>query len=69
MISLLLVVAALGSANVALVAFLADRLGPNAGTLSAGEFAAVTGPVASAKSGAVRVGNENVSAAGAKIAA
>ncbi|WP_232629822.1 hypothetical protein [Methylobacterium sp. Leaf118] len=69
MISLLFVIAAIGTANVALVAFLADRFGPQAGTLSAGEFAATASTPVSAQSGAVRVGNENVSRTGAKIAA
>ncbi len=62
MITLLLTVAAAGAANVALVAFMVDRFGPKAGiTVSAGEFVALleTAP-ASAKRGALRVGNENV---------
>ncbi|GJD96057.1 hypothetical protein OCOJLMKI_3275 [Methylobacterium iners] len=62
MITLLLTVAAAGAANVALVAFMVDRLGPKAGTtVSAGEFVALleTGS-ASAKRGALRVSNENV---------
>ncbi|MBX9932667.1 MAG: hypothetical protein K2Y56_14180 [Methylobacterium sp.] len=71
MITLLLTVVAAGAANVALVAFLADRLGPKAGAaVSAGEFVAVaeTAP-ASAKRSALKVGNENVRVGGAQRAA
>ncbi|MGW9821395.1 hypothetical protein ACUXK4_003978 [Methylorubrum extorquens] len=59
---------AAGAANVALVAFLADRLGSKAG--SAGEFVAITetAPVA-AQVRTVRAGNENVPAQAAKLAA
>lgn len=69
MLSLVLTaVFVLGAANIALVAFLADRLGPKDGTVSAGEFAAVTG-AGSVKRGAVRVGNENASPLAARRAA
>jgi hypothetical protein len=71
MTSLLLALAAAGAANVALVAFLVERLGPKAGAvISAGEFAAVaeTAP-ASAKFSAVKVGNENAPVATAQRAA
>lgn len=71
MISLaLLAAAAAGAANIALVALVADRLGPKAGTVvSAGEFAAIGGAAPAAKTGAVKVGNENVSAGAVKRAA
>lgn len=71
MITLLIAVLAAGTANVALVAFMADRLGPKAGTSpSAGEFVAVTqGTPASAKARAIKVGNENASAGTAAVAA
>ena len=61
MISLFITAAVVvGAANVALVTFLADRLGPKAGTLATGElFAAAGSAPASGKSGAVRAGNEN----------
>ena len=67
MITLLLTVAAAGAANVALVAFLADRFGSKAGVVSAGEFVALaaTAPAAS-KVSAVKVGNQNVPAGAAK---
>jgi hypothetical protein len=69
MISLVLAaVIAAGAINIALVAFLADRLGPKTGTLSAGEFAAVA-DATSATRGAVRVGNENASVLAARRAA
>ncbi|MGU3359475.1 hypothetical protein ACLBWX_03990 [Methylobacterium sp. M6A4_1b] len=70
MITLLLAVLAAGTANIALVTFLADRLGPEAGaTPSAGELVAATqGSPASAKAGAIKVGNQNASA-GAAVAA
>lgn len=73
MISLLLTTAAaaaIGAANIALVAFMADRFGSKAGAVSAGEFTAVaaTAP-ASAKVNAVKVGNENVPAGAAERAA
>lgn len=71
MITLLLAVVAAGAANVALVAFMADRLGPKAGaSASAGEFAAIAQSTpATGKLGAVKVGNANASAGAAKIAA
>jgi len=74
MVSLLLTTAAaaaIGVANIALVAFMADRLGPKAGaSVAAGEFFAVTESApASAKRRAVKVGNENVSAGAAHLAA
>ncbi|KQP33794.1 hypothetical protein ASF49_07970 [Methylobacterium sp. Leaf104] len=69
MITLLLAVLAAGTANVALVAFMADRLGPKAGAAaSAGELVA-TSLGASAKAGAVKVGNQNASAGRAAVAA
>ncbi|GJD94770.1 hypothetical protein OCOJLMKI_1974 [Methylobacterium iners] len=71
MITLLLTLAAAGAANVALVAFLADRVGSKAGTaVSAGEFVALapTAPAAS-KVSAVKVGNQNVPAGALKRAA
>ncbi|GEP02504.1 hypothetical protein [Methylobacterium oxalidis] len=71
MISLLLTAAvAAGAANVALVAFLADRLSPKAGTVAAGEFVAVAGTAsASGKVSRVKAGNENVPAVAGKLAA
>lgn len=59
---------AAGAANVALVAFMAERLGPKAG--AAGEFVAVaeTAPAA-VKAHAVPVGNENYPAQAARLAA
>jgi hypothetical protein len=69
MISLLLTAAvAAGAANAALVAFMADRLSPKAG--AAGEFVAVTETAPAArKVDRVQVGNENVPAVAAKLAA
>ena len=71
MISLLLTVVAAGAANVALVAFMADRFGAKAGTsVAAGEFIAVAEiALASGKTNAVRVGNENLPVGAAKLAA
>ena len=71
MITLLLAVVAAGAANVALVAFMADRLGPQAGvSASAGEFVAIAQSApAAGKRGAVKVGNANASTYAAKIAA
>ena len=71
MTTLIIAVIAAGAANVALVAFMADRFGPKAGTsASAGEFVAITqGTPATAKARAVRVGNENALAGTAAIAA
>lgn len=69
MISLVLTaVIAAGALNIALVAFLADRLGPKAGTASAGELAAVS-DAGSVTRGAVRVGNENAAPLAARRAA
>lgn len=59
---------AAGAANVALVAFVADRMNPKAS--AAGEFVTITQTTSAArKVGAVKVGNENVPAAVAKLAA
>ncbi|CAO4172278.1 hypothetical protein [Methylorubrum extorquens] len=59
---------AAGAANVALVAFMADRLGSRAAT--AGEFVAITETApAAVKIRAVQAGNENVPAQAAKLAA
>lgn len=70
MISLALLAAVVaGAANIALVALVADRLGPKAGTVSAGEFAAVAGAAPATKRGAVKIGNENVSPVAARHAA
>lgn len=70
MISLLLAVLAAGAANVALVVFLADRLGPQSGTGAAGELAATTGGLqATATRGAVKIGNENATTLAARRAA
>lgn len=69
MISLLLAVLAAGAANVALVVFLADRLGPQAGTVSAGELAATTGSLPAATRTTVKVGNENAATLAARRAA
>lgn len=71
MISLILTVVAAGAANIALVAFLADRLGSKAdASVAAGEFVAVIQSVpAPAKRSAVKVGNENVSVGAAELAA
>ena len=71
MISLVLTVVAAGAANIALVAFLADRLGPKAGaSVAAGEFIAVTEAAsASTQRKAVKVSNENASVGAAKLAA
>lgn len=73
MTSLLLTTAAagaLGAANIALVAFMADRFGSKAGAVSAGELTAVaaTAP-AFAKVNAVKVANRNVSAGAVEVAA
>lgn len=71
MITLLLAVLAAGIANIALVAFVADRLSPKGdASPSAGELVAVTqGAPTSAKPRAVKVGNENTSAGTATVAA
>ena len=71
MITLLLAVLAAGIANIALVAFVADRLSPKGdASPSAGELVAVTqGTHASAKARAVKVGNENALADTATVAA
>lgn len=68
MIALLAAAAvAAGAANVALVAFMADRVSPNGS--AAGEFAAITETTPAAQARAVRAGNENVPAQAAKLAA
>ncbi|GEL44480.1 hypothetical protein MEX01_50710 [Methylorubrum extorquens] len=69
MIALLAAAAvAAGAANVALVAFMADRVSPNGS--AAGEFVAITETTpAAARARAVRAGNENVPAQAAKLAA
>jgi len=71
MITLLLAVLAAGTVNVALVAFVADRLSPKGdASPSAGELVAVTqGTPASAKARAIKVGNENAAAGTAAVAA
>lgn len=70
MISLALLAAvAAGAVNIALVTLVANRLGPKAGTVSAGEFAAIGGAAPSAKRGAVKVGNENLSPVAVRRAA
>jgi hypothetical protein len=71
MITLLLAVLAAGTVNVALVAFVADRLSPKGdASPSAGELVAVTqGTPASAKARAIKVGNENALAGTATVAA
>lgn len=62
------VAVAAGAANVALVAFMAERVGSKA--RAAGEFVAVTETApAAVKVHAVQVGNENVPAQAAKLAA
>lgn len=59
---------AAGAANVALVAFMAERMGPKAG--AAGEFAAITETASvAAKVRSVQAVNENVPAQAAKLAA
>ncbi len=69
MISLVLAAAvAAGALNIALVAFVADRLGPKVDTVSAGEFAAVA-DAAPAQRRAVKVGNENAAPLAARRAA
>ncbi|WP_461653694.1 hypothetical protein [Methylorubrum aminovorans] len=69
MIALLAAAAvAAGAANVALVAFMADRLAPNGS--AAGEFVAITNTAPGvAQARAVQAGNENVPAQAAKLAA
>ncbi|WP_336491690.1 hypothetical protein [Methylobacterium nigriterrae] len=72
MMTLLLAAAvAAGAANVALVAFVADRLSLQSGaSVGAGELIAVTeGTLASGNGGAVEVVNENTPAARATLAA
>jgi hypothetical protein len=71
MITLLFAVLAAGTVNVALVAFVADRLSPKGdASPSAGQLVAVTqGAPAAAKARAIKVGNENVSAGTATVAA
>ena len=71
MITLLLAVLAAGTFNVALVAFVADRLSPKGdASASAGELVVVTqGTPASAKARAIKVGNENALAGTATVAA
>ncbi|MDR7039553.1 MULTISPECIES: hypothetical protein [Methylobacterium] len=69
MITLLLTaVVAAGAANVALVAFVADRLTPSNGA-SAGELTAVSGGASAGTRTAVRPGNENASVAAGRRAA
>ncbi|MER2248428.1 hypothetical protein [Methylorubrum podarium] len=71
MISLALLAAvAAGAANIFLVTLVANRFGPQAGTVSAGEFAAVgEAAPAAPKRNAVKVGNENLSPVAARHAA
>ncbi|AWN40887.1 hypothetical protein [Methylobacterium durans] len=70
MLSLVITAAiAVGAVNVALVAFLADRLTPKAGILAAGELAAVAENAPASAKAAVRPVNENTLAAGARVAA
>lgn len=65
---LLLAAVAAGAANLALVAFVANRMSATAG--AAGEFVALTETTPAArKLGAVKVGNENVPAATSELAA
>ncbi|AWI88043.1 hypothetical protein [Methylorubrum aminovorans] len=66
MIALLAAVAA-GAANVALVAFMADRVASKGS--AAGEFVAIINTAPAAPVRAVQAGNENVPAQAAKLAA